>query len=294
MAGKIDILVLEGDGIGPEITAATLAVLRAADAKFGLGLAFETAAIGWAAHQGAGTTFPDSVLEKAKAVRGRAAGAGVAQRLSAAWPKVVSIRPANCASGSISTPISVRRARAKVSRRAAARASISSSCARTPKVSTPTAPCISAPASSCRRPISRWPCARSRARVRRASRRPPSSSRMQRRKKVTAVHKANVLRVSDGLYLECTRAVAARYRKSNTRSASSTPWRRCWSATPASSTSSSPPICTATFCPTRRPRFPAASGWRLRSMPAPSTRWRRPSTARRPTSPARISPIRPR
>ena len=34
---------------------------------------------------------------------------------------------------------------------------------------------------------------------------------MQRRKKVTAVHKANVLRVSDGLFLECVRAVAARY-----------------------------------------------------------------------------------
>jgi isocitrate/isopropylmalate dehydrogenase len=34
---------------------------------------------------------------------------------------------------------------------------------------------------------------------------------MQRGKKVTAVHKANVLRVSDGLYLECTRAVAARF-----------------------------------------------------------------------------------
>ena len=33
----------------------------------------------------------------------------------------------------------------------------------------------------------------------------------QRRKKVTAVHKANVLRVSDGLFLECVRAVAARY-----------------------------------------------------------------------------------
>ena len=33
----------------------------------------------------------------------------------------------------------------------------------------------------------------------------------QRRRKVTCVHKANVLRVSDGLYLECTRAVAARY-----------------------------------------------------------------------------------
>ena len=34
---------------------------------------------------------------------------------------------------------------------------------------------------------------------------------MQRRNKVTAVHKANVLRVSDGLYLECVRAVAARH-----------------------------------------------------------------------------------
>ena len=34
---------------------------------------------------------------------------------------------------------------------------------------------------------------------------------MQRRRKVTAVHKANVLRVSDGLYLDCVRAVAARH-----------------------------------------------------------------------------------
>ena len=34
---------------------------------------------------------------------------------------------------------------------------------------------------------------------------------MQRRRKVTCVHKANVLRVSDGLFLECVRAVAARY-----------------------------------------------------------------------------------
>src|SRR6202030_1979959 len=36
-----------------------------------------------------------------------------------------------------------------------------------------------------------------------ASRRP--------RKQVTAVHKANVLRVSDGFFLDCVRAVAARY-----------------------------------------------------------------------------------
>jgi len=34
---------------------------------------------------------------------------------------------------------------------------------------------------------------------------------MRRRRQVVAVHKANVLRVSDGLFLECARAVAARY-----------------------------------------------------------------------------------
>jgi 3-isopropylmalate dehydrogenase len=34
---------------------------------------------------------------------------------------------------------------------------------------------------------------------------------LRRRQHVTAVHKANVLRVSDGLFLECARAVAARH-----------------------------------------------------------------------------------
>jgi isocitrate/isopropylmalate dehydrogenase len=34
---------------------------------------------------------------------------------------------------------------------------------------------------------------------------------MRRRRKVTAVHKANVLRLSDGLFLDAVRAVAARY-----------------------------------------------------------------------------------
>jgi len=64
------ILVLEGDGIGPEITAATLEVLRAADAKFGLGFEFEHAVVGWAAHKADGNTFPDSVEAKAKSADG--------------------------------------------------------------------------------------------------------------------------------------------------------------------------------------------------------------------------------
>ena len=52
------ILVLPGDGIGPEITAATLDVLTAADERCGLGLEFETRDIGWASLATAGTTLP--------------------------------------------------------------------------------------------------------------------------------------------------------------------------------------------------------------------------------------------
>lgn len=64
------ILVLPGDGIGPEITAATLKVLQAAEARHGLGLEFETADIGFVAYEATGTTFPDAVLEAARAADG--------------------------------------------------------------------------------------------------------------------------------------------------------------------------------------------------------------------------------
>ena len=43
MANRTHLVVMQGDGIGPEITAATLAVLRAADARLALGFAFEEA-----------------------------------------------------------------------------------------------------------------------------------------------------------------------------------------------------------------------------------------------------------
>jgi 3-isopropylmalate dehydrogenase len=70
MAGAVRLLVLAGDGIGPEIMAATLAVLRAADRAYGLGLNFEHADIGWAAHRASGSTLPDAVVDKAKAADG--------------------------------------------------------------------------------------------------------------------------------------------------------------------------------------------------------------------------------
>jgi 3-isopropylmalate dehydrogenase len=64
------LLVLPGDGIGPEITAATVAVLEAADRRFGLGLDLEYADIGFAALKKLGTTLPDGVLDRARIVDG--------------------------------------------------------------------------------------------------------------------------------------------------------------------------------------------------------------------------------
>ena len=66
----MDIVVLPGDGIGPEITDATLLVLRAADAQFGLGLSFTTLDIGFKAYEATGTTLPEAVFERAKAADG--------------------------------------------------------------------------------------------------------------------------------------------------------------------------------------------------------------------------------
>jgi isocitrate/isopropylmalate dehydrogenase len=61
------IAVLPGDDIGPEITDATLQVLRAIDAAHGLDLEFELHDVGMAAHRRFGTTLPDAVLEAARA-----------------------------------------------------------------------------------------------------------------------------------------------------------------------------------------------------------------------------------
>ncbi|MET7993382.1 isocitrate/isopropylmalate family dehydrogenase [Amycolatopsis sp. NPDC005232] len=68
------VLVLPGDGIGPEITAATLDVLGAADRRLGLGLSFEVRDIGLASLATDGTTLPSSVLERVPEVDGTLLG----------------------------------------------------------------------------------------------------------------------------------------------------------------------------------------------------------------------------
>ena len=94
----IRLAVMAGDGIGPEITAATLAVLNAADRAFGLNLAFEDAPIGLTALRALGSTVPDESFARAQA-----AFAAIARASTSApchWPNVPT-KPTTTASGGI-------------------------------------------------------------------------------------------------------------------------------------------------------------------------------------------------
>jgi isocitrate/isopropylmalate dehydrogenase len=70
MAAPRRIAVLPGDGIGPDITAATVSVLDVLDRKLCLGLQLEEYPIGEASLRRSGTTFPDEVLQACRACDG--------------------------------------------------------------------------------------------------------------------------------------------------------------------------------------------------------------------------------
>jgi 3-isopropylmalate dehydrogenase len=61
----MNLLVLPGDDIGPEITAAALAVLERANAVYALGLDFTTRDVGMASYRKTGTTLADSIVQEA-------------------------------------------------------------------------------------------------------------------------------------------------------------------------------------------------------------------------------------
>ena len=209
MAG-LQILVLEGDGIGPEITAATLTVLEAVNRALSLGLSFAPADIGFAALKKHGTTLPDAVVEQAKRVDGvilgpvshneypprDKGGLNPSGELRKRLDLYANIRPARSHTGfapRCGSPIDLVVVRENTEGFYADR-----SMHLGPGEFMPTPDLALA-----MRKITRQGSTRI-AEV-------AFKLAAQRRRKVTAVHKANVLRVSDGLYLECVRAVAARY-----------------------------------------------------------------------------------
>ena len=206
----VSLLVLEGDGIGPEICAATLAVLRAADRRFELKLGFTMATIGFAALKAEGTTCPDAAIAAAKAADGVILGPvshneypPVAQgglnpsgEMRRRLDLYANIRPARSRGGfppRCGSAVDLVIARENTEGFYADR-----SMHLGPGEFMPTPDLALAV-----RKITRQGCTRIAETA--------FALAMRRRKKVTAVHKANVLRVSEGLFLECVRAVAARF-----------------------------------------------------------------------------------
>ena len=206
----IHLLVLEGDGIGPEISAATVAVLRAAADAFGFSLRFDTAAIGFAALRASGTTFPDAVFDAAKAADGvllgpvshndyppaAEGGLNPSGQLRKRLDLFANVRPARSRPGlpprcGKDVDLVVMRENTEGFYSDRAMHLGPGEIMPTPDV-----------ALSFRKVT--------RAASLRIAEAGFALARLRRRK-VTAVHKANVLRISDGLFLECVREVAARH-----------------------------------------------------------------------------------
>jgi 3-isopropylmalate dehydrogenase len=209
-SGPTTLLILPGDGIGPEIVAATVDVLHEADRRFGLGLAYETAAIGFSSLKAAGTTINDDVVEQAK----RADGVILGPVSHNEYPPVAQggLNPSGELRRRLDLFANVRPARS--------RAGLPARCGRDIDlvIVRENTEGFYADRSMHMGPGEFMPTPDIALSVRKITR--EGSERIveaafsiaaRRRRKVTVVHKANVLRVSDGFFLDCARRVAARH-----------------------------------------------------------------------------------
>jgi 3-isopropylmalate dehydrogenase len=203
------ILVLPGDGIGPEITQATLAVLDAANTRYKLGLEWHKEEIGLGPLKSRGSTFPEDVMEMARNAPGIILGPVDHLQYPSSdkgginpsgWLRVkldlfANIRPAKSRMGVGLTgkPVDLVIFRECTEGFYADRNMFMG---RGEFMPTPDV------AIAVRKVTARQ-CERI-ARV-------GFDWARKRRKKVTAVHKANVLHISDGLFLEQVRKVAKEY-----------------------------------------------------------------------------------
>src|SRR5579871_2357480 len=204
------LLVLPGDGIGPEIVGAALDVLREADRVFGLGLTFETAAIGFDSLKSAGATITDEVVAQAKQADGvilgpvshndyppvGEGGLNPSGELRRRLDLFANIRPARSRPGL--PPRCGRDIDLVIVRENTEGFYADRSMHVGPGEFMPT-PDIALSVRKVTREGSE--------RIVEAA----FSIAARRRRKVTIVHKANVLRLSDGYFLECARRVAARH-----------------------------------------------------------------------------------
>jgi isocitrate/isopropylmalate dehydrogenase len=205
----MDILVLPGDGIGPEITDATLSVLDAASRAFALDLMFERHEIGFASLKSQGTTMPEAVLKRVSQVGGTILGpvshydypppaqggfnpSGVLRKT---FDLYANIRPCRSRPGLsiLKKPMDLVIVRENTEGFYSDRNMFAGSGEFMPDEDS---------AFSLRKVT-----AKASARIARAG----FELARGRRKKVTAVHKANVVKLSDGLFLREVRRVARDY-----------------------------------------------------------------------------------
>lgn len=203
------ILVLPGDGIGPEITPATIAVLEAADRALGLDLEFETHDIGLKSLADAGTTLTDATMARIPEVDGvvlgpvshydyppRAEGGiNPSAELRTVFELFANVRPCRSREGLtiLREPMDLVIVRENTEGFYSDRNMFAGAGEFMPDENL---------ALSVRK-ISAAACER----VARAA----FELAQTRRKKVTAVHKANVLKLSDNLFLREVRKVATEY-----------------------------------------------------------------------------------
>lgn len=207
---QLSLLILDGDGISPEITDATVAVLEAVQSRLGLPLRLERAEVGLRPLAAQGTTFPDGLLDRARAVDGiilgpvshneypPAADGGInpSGHLRKHLDLFANIRPAKSHPdfpARCGVPVDLVIVRENTEGFYADRTMFAGTGEFMPTEDVAIA----------MRKVTRQGSTRIADAGFRIAR--------QRGGKLTVVHKANVLRISDGLFLDCTREVARAY-----------------------------------------------------------------------------------
>ncbi|MDR1829030.1 MAG: isocitrate/isopropylmalate dehydrogenase family protein [Methylobacteriaceae bacterium] len=206
------IIVLPGDGIGPEIVAEAVRVVQAAGERFALGLEFDYDEVGFASLEKYGTTLRDEVLEKAKTYDGiilgtqshadypkpEEGGRNVSAAFRVGLDLYANVRPAR-SRPFIPTQMKEGRTMDLVIMREATEGFYPDR-----NMTRGWAELMPSPdmAISLRKITRR--CSE------RIARRAFEWA-MTRRKKVTAIHKANSFHMTDGLFLECVRDVGKEF-----------------------------------------------------------------------------------
>ncbi|MBS7543304.1 isocitrate/isopropylmalate dehydrogenase family protein [Ancylobacter oerskovii] len=205
----MQVIVLPGDGIGPEITAATLRALRLVNERHGAGIGWTEIDIGLKALREQGTTLPEGILAAARAADGvllgpvshyeyparQQGGINPSGELRTRLELFANVRPCRSLSdlSLLRRPMDLVIVRENTEGFYSDRNMVAGTGEFMPDEDM---------ALSVRKIT---------ARASRQVARAAFELARSRRRKVTAVHKANVLKLSDGLFLREVRKVAADY-----------------------------------------------------------------------------------